>query len=99
MESDQDYAFIYKELGTIYFYKGDFLKSSEYIKKAIAYYEKINDNEGLARCYNNLAIVEMNRNINDALKIYQTTLNYADISGNINIVALVHAKFIFGQVM
>ncbi|MGC8663090.1 MAG: hypothetical protein ACP5TX_01615 [Thermoplasmata archaeon] len=50
MESDQDYAFIYKELGTIYFYKGDFLKSSEYIKKAIAYYEKINDNEGLARC-------------------------------------------------
>ncbi|MGC8663089.1 MAG: tetratricopeptide repeat protein [Thermoplasmata archaeon] len=42
--------------------------------------------------YNNLAIVEMNRNINDALKIYQTTLNYADISGNINIVALVHSN-------
>lgn len=92
LENDSYTALINKELGTIYYYKGDFMKASEYFRKALIIYEKLKDYDGLARCYNNLGLIEINNNFENVMNMYNTALNYADISGNTYLVTLLHSN-------
>jgi len=96
INDDRYYALINKELGNVHYYKGEFALASEFFKKSIVYYEKLKDYDGLARCYNNLALIEINNNFNNVLEMYNSALNYADLSGNIYLVTLIHSNL--GQI-
>lgn len=95
-ENERYNALINKELGTIYYYKGDFKTASEYFKKALIIYEKLKDYDGLARCYNNLGLIEINNNFENVMSMYNKALNYADISGNTYLITLLHTNL--GQI-
>ncbi len=96
IDNDRYHALINKELGTIRYYKGELALASEFFKKSIVYYEKLKDYDGLARCYNNLALIEINNNFKNVLDMYNSALNYADLSGNIYLVTLIHSNL--GQI-
>ncbi|MGC8619696.1 MAG: ATP-binding protein [Thermoplasmata archaeon] len=76
-------ALIYKQIGISYFYNGDFEKAENLFKKSLEYYDQISDYEGMARIYNNLALIEAGRDFGKTLVYYELSLSYANLSGNI----------------
>jgi tetratricopeptide (TPR) repeat protein len=73
----------YKELGNLNYYSGNLEKAYEYYLQSLNFYERIMDYEGMSRIYNNLSLIEINRDAMKALDHYQKSLIYADMSGNI----------------
>ena len=83
LNNDSYLALIYKQLGIIKYYKGEFEDSEKMSKKSLDYYSKISDFDGMARVYNNLALIETTRDFNKTRNYYELALSYANLSGNI----------------
>ena len=75
-------AIVHKELGNLNYYIGRLDEAYENYLQSYQFYEKINDYEGLARIYNNISLIDINRDVKRALDDYQKSLFYADMSGN-----------------
>ncbi|MFL5762325.1 MAG: tetratricopeptide repeat protein [Bacteroidia bacterium] len=65
-------------LGDLYWFSGDFAKSSENYYKALKIYEELNNKEGMAECYRNIGWIYQGQNR------YKQTLEYYQKSLNIN---------------
>ncbi|MEM4221427.1 MAG: tetratricopeptide repeat protein, partial [Thermoplasmata archaeon] len=75
-------AMNYKEIGILHYYNGNFETSYQYFLNSLQIYEKIKDLEGISRIYNNLSLIDLNKDLKKALDEYQKSLIYADMSSN-----------------
>ncbi|MGC8663765.1 MAG: tetratricopeptide repeat protein [Thermoplasmata archaeon] len=84
-------ALIYKQLGNAYFYGGEIQNAENMYKKSLEYYDMISDYEGIARVYNNLALLdEADKDLKKTLDYYELSLSYANLSGNIYLLIIIN---------
>lgn len=63
-------ALAYKNMGVIYFYKGNLENSIKNFNLSAETYNKIGDIEGEARAYNNLGVIFKNKGLYDSALVY-----------------------------
>lgn len=90
LNNDNDLALIHKQIGIMYFYMGEFNRAEEMYKKSLEYYSRASNFEGIARIYNNLALIETGRNFEKTLEYYELALSYANLSGNIYLLIILN---------
>lgn len=89
LNNENDLALIYKQIGNMHFYKGEFKKAEEMFKKSLEY-SRLSNFEGISRIYNNLALIETGRNFEKTLEYYELALSYANLSGNIYLLIILN---------
>lgn len=74
----QDYFDVYSGLGTLYFYKGDNVKSYEYSLKSLKLAEMSGKPNWIARAYGNIGVaLKEQMKLDDALVFFKKTLDIA----------------------
>lgn len=90
LNRDDYLALIYKQIGVMYYYRGNFQLAEKMYQKSLDHYSKISDYEGMARIYNDLALIETGRNFRKTLNYYELSLSYANLSGNIYLLIILN---------
>ncbi len=75
-------ALAYKEIGNLHYYAGNLENAYKNFVESLKLYEMLKDYEGMARIYNNLSLIDVNKDVNVAIDEYQKSMVYADMAGN-----------------
>jgi tetratricopeptide (TPR) repeat protein len=82
----------YKDLAKIYFEENENLEKVEsFSTKALEEFFQINYYEGVARVYNNMGNMSLEKkSMSEALKYYESALKYADLAGNFPLIFIIN---------
>ncbi len=75
-------SYVNKQIGIYYYMNGDFEKAEKYFENSLVYYKKINDLDGIARIYNNLAIINQGKDLKKSKEFYEKALGMGYLAGN-----------------
>jgi len=81
---------VFREIGNIHYYEQKYDLAKENYIKALEYYRKISYYEGIARIYNNLALIEVNTDVENGFHYYNEAIKFAGLSGNDSLLIVLH---------
>ncbi len=81
---------VLREIGNIHYYEQRYDSAKENYVKALESYRKISYYEGIARIYNNLALIEVNTDVENGFHYYNEAIKFAGLSGNDSLLIVLH---------
>lgn len=89
MDYDRGKGYAYRNLGVIYWIKGNYARANELSYKSLQLFEKIGDKEGILRVLNNIALIDIAQdNYKESIELLRQSRKLSEESGNLQMQAM-----------